>query len=174
MKPASRGLLDRARGARRAARKATEPPDQAIGSAWGGACLLWLSHKRERPRFKVVAHHQRIRPNGDPLEHLDLLGFHLWKVVRVDACAPKVGVFQIFVGAVPEQAFYVLADESRRIVAACLEAVDDRRRAFEEQCKPACMASSASSAFFRAVMSLQSPRSRADLPSRRGSHAARR
>ena len=51
----------------------------------------------------------------------------------MDARAPEVGVLEIFVGAVAEQALDILADEGRGIVAACLEAVDDRGRAFEKQ-----------------------------------------
>ena len=31
----------------------------------GGACLLWLSHKRERPLLKVVAHHIEPGWRGD-------------------------------------------------------------------------------------------------------------
>src|SRR6476620_4074983 len=69
------------------------------------------------------------------LEYFDLIGFHLRKIVRMDARAPEVGVLEIFVRAVAEQALDVLADEGRRIVAACLEAVDNRRRAFEKQCE---------------------------------------
>ena len=75
----------------------------------------------------------------------------------MDARAPEVGVLEIFVGAVAEQALDVLADEGRRIVAACLEAVDDRGRAFEKQCEAGLQGISASSAFFRAVMSLHEP-----------------
>jgi hypothetical protein len=59
------------------------------------------------------------------LEKDRLFSLHALDVVGMDARTPEVGVLQIFVGAIAEQAFDVLADEGRRVIAGRLEAVDD-------------------------------------------------
>ncbi len=66
------------------------------------------------------------------LEQLRLLGLDRGKILGMDVAAPEIGVLKIFLGAIAEQALDVLADEGRRVVAARLEAVDYRRRAFEQ------------------------------------------
>jgi hypothetical protein len=47
--------------------------------------------------------------------------------------APKIGVFQIFLGAVAEQPLDVLADEGRSVIVLGLERVDHGRRALQER-----------------------------------------
>ena len=70
------------------------------------------------------------------LEQESLLGFHGCHVVGMHAGAPELGILEIFVGAIAEQPLDILADESRRIVAARLEAVDHRGRGIEQKRKP--------------------------------------
>src|SRR6476646_6198932 len=50
----------------------------------------------------------------------------------MDATSPEVRTFEIFLGIIPEQVLHVPADESRGVVAGCLEAVDHRRRTGEQ------------------------------------------
>jgi len=68
------------------------------------------------------------------LEELRLLGLDQGEILGMDVVAPEIGVLQIFLRAIAEQALDVLADEGRRIIAARLEAVDHGGRGFE-QCR---------------------------------------
>ena len=53
-------------------------------------------------------------------------------VLGMDAALPEIRAVEVFLAVVPEQVLHVLADEGRRVVAGCLEAVDHRRRAGEQ------------------------------------------
>src|SRR5262249_18044959 len=53
-------------------------------------------------------------------------------VLGVDATFPEIRAGEVFLAVVPEQLFDVLAYERRCVVAGCLEAVYDRRRASEQ------------------------------------------
>ena len=67
------------------------------------------------------------------LEQECLLGLHGCHVVGMHPGAPELGILEIFVGAIAEQALDILADECRGIVAARLEAVDHRGRGIEQK-----------------------------------------
>src|SRR5437773_9888701 len=43
------------------------------------------------------------------------------------ASSPEIWTFEVFLGIVPEQVLHVPADERRRVVVRCLEAVDHSR-----------------------------------------------
>ncbi len=66
------------------------------------------------------------------LEELALLGLDRSEILRVHIAAPEIGVLEILLRAIAEQALDVLADEGRGVVVLRLEAVDHRRRAFEQ------------------------------------------
>ena len=65
------------------------------------------------------------------LEQPRLLGLEGLEIVGMDVPPPEIGVLEIFVGAVAEQAVDVVADEGGGEIAAGLEAVDHRRRGAE-------------------------------------------
>ena len=61
-----------------------------------------------------------------------LLGLDRGQILRVNVAPPEIGVLQIFLGAVAEQALDILADEGGGVIVLGLEAVNYRRRAFEQ------------------------------------------
>jgi len=67
------------------------------------------------------------------LEQLGLPRLDSGQVLGMDARAPKVRILQILVGSVAQHPLDVVADESRRVGAAGLEAVDHGRGAVEQQ-----------------------------------------
>ena len=54
----------------------------------------------------------------------------------MDAVAPEIRALEIFRAIVAQQLLDVLAYERRLVIAACLEAVDHRRRASEKVLDP--------------------------------------
>jgi hypothetical protein len=54
------------------------------------------------------------------------------KIIGMHALTPEIRVFEIFASGISEQPHDVLADKARREIALCLEAIDYRRRGFEQ------------------------------------------
>src|SRR5690349_7919423 len=70
------------------------------------------------------------------LEEKRLLGLDSLDIVGMDAGAPELGIFQIFLRAITEQPLDVLADEGRGVVVLGLEGIDHRRRRLEQDREP--------------------------------------